>query len=54
MEYFENRNRVYWAKLRADAIIPTKKNENAGYDFYASFDEDYILIEPFKVGLIPT
>ena len=54
MDYFENRNRIYWAKLRADAIIPTKKAENAGYDFYASFDEDYILIEPFKVALIPT
>lgn len=54
MEYFEEKNRVYWAKLRADALIPKRKEENAGYDFYAAFDDDYIMIEPFKVGIIPT
>ncbi len=54
MEFFVENNKVYWAKTRADALIPTKKAENAGYDFYAAFDEEYIIIEPFHVGLLPT
>ncbi len=51
---FEENNYLYWAKTRADALIPKKKEEDAGYDIYAAFDEEYILIEPFKVGIIPT
>ena len=47
-------NDLLFAKVRPDAIIPTKEDENAGYDIYACFDEDYIIIPPHKTKLIPT
>ena len=34
-------NDLVFAKVRPDAIIPTKDNENAGYDIYANFKEEY-------------
>ena len=34
--------KVYFAKMNEKAVIPSKKNEDAGYDIYACFDEDYI------------
>lgn len=45
---------VLFAKVRESAIIPSKEDENAGYDIYANFDEDYIIIHPQQVALIPT
>lgn len=54
MDYFENERNLYWAKVKKNAIIPTKEGENAGYDLYACFDEEYILIEPSETKLIPT
>ena len=47
-------NDLLFAKVRPDAIIPTKDNENAGYDIYANFEEDYIIIPPHKTTLIST
>lgn len=47
-------NELYFAKLREGAKIPTKDSENAGYDIYACFDEDFILIEPHETKMIPT
>lgn len=47
-------NDLYFAKLRPDAIIPTKRDEDAGYDIYPCFDEDYMIIEPGETKLIPT
>lgn len=54
MNYFEDEKNVYFAKMKEKAIIPNKEEENAGYDIFACFDEDYILIEPHKTRLIPT
>ena len=54
MNYFEDEKNVYFAKMKEKAIIPSKEEENAGYDIYACFDEDYILVEPHKTCLIPT
>lgn len=53
MDIFEE-NTIYFAKMRADALIPRKEREDAGYDIYAAFDEDYIIIEPYSTGLVPT
>ena len=53
-EPFENKNQIYFAKIKGDAVIPTRERENAGYDLYATFDEDYILVPPYKTKLIPT
>lgn len=47
-------NDLLFAKVRPDAIIPIKDDENAGYDIYSCFDEDYIAILPHSTKLIPT
>lgn len=45
---------VQISKLRPEAKIPNKRNEDAGFDLYPCFDEDYIIILPHKTKLIPT
>ena len=47
-------NDLVFAKVRPDAIIPTKDTENAGYDIYANFEEDYLIIPPHETVLVPT
>lgn len=46
--------KLYFAKLREGAVIPSKRVEDAGYDIYACFDEDYILIEPLHTVRVAT
>ena len=46
--------KIYFAKVRPNATIPSKRNEDAGYDIYACFDEDYMVIAPHETKLIPT
>ena len=45
---------LYFAKIREGAVIPSKKNEDAGYDVYACFDGDYFVIESGETKAIPT
>ena len=45
---------VKFAKVRPTAIIPTKREEDAGYDIYANFEEDFMLIPPHETVMIPT
>lgn len=45
---------VKFAKTKLNAIIPTKRLEDAGYDVYPCFDEDYIIIKPHTTVIIPT
>ena len=47
-------NDLVFAKVRPNAIIPTKEDENAGRDIYACFDEDYMIIPAHTTKLIPT
>ena len=47
-------NDLVFAKMRPNAIIPTKEDENAGRDIYACFDEDYMVIPAHTTKLIPT
>lgn len=47
-------NELLFAKVRPDAIIPSKLSENAGYDIYANFNNEYWLISPHTTELIPT
>ncbi len=51
---YDNINTISFAKIHSEAKIPTKREEDACYDVYAAFDEDFITIEPHKVKLIPT
>ena len=46
--------KINFAKVRPDAIIPSKRREDMGFDIYACFDEDYIRINPHETKLIPT
>ena len=52
--YFKDTKNVYFAKRNEKAVLPSKEEENAGYDFYAFFDEDYLEIPPFETKLVPT
>lgn len=45
---------IYFAKIKEDAQIPCKESENAGYDIYACFDEEYMVINPHETKIIPT
>lgn len=45
---------VFFAKVKPDAIIPSKKDENGGYDVYANFEQEYISIFPHETVMIPT
>ena len=47
-------NELFWAKVKPNAIIPTKRDEDAGYDIYACFDEDYIVIPFGSTVRVPT
>ena len=53
-EPFANKNQIYFAKFRGDAIIPKKERENAGYDIYACLEDDCLIIPPYKTKLVPT
>lgn len=46
-------DKIYFAKLKPNAKIPTKRKEDGWYDLYACIDED-IIIPPHENRLIPT
>lgn len=48
--------KIYFAKVKSDAIIPSKDLENGGYDIYACIngDLDSVTILPGEIKLIPT
>lgn len=45
---------VKFAKIRPEAIIPSKLDEDMGFDIYACFEEDYMVIKSHETKLIPT
>ncbi|WP_317368027.1 dUTP pyrophosphatase [uncultured Tyzzerella sp.] len=47
-------DKIYFAKIREDAIIPTREVYNAGIDIYPCFDEEYMIIQPGETKLVPT
>ena len=47
-------NTLLFAKVHPDAKIPAKSAGNAGYDVYACFDEDFMIIPSFSTVMIPT
>ena len=47
-------NKIYFAKVRPDAKIPTREVWNAGVDIYPCFDEEYMIIPPYSTVLVPT
>lgn len=45
---------IKFAKVRPTAIIPTKRDEDAGFDIYANFEEDFRIIPPHETRIIPS
>ena len=45
---------IKFAKIRPTARVPTKREKGVGYDVYADFSEDFIVIEPHTTKMIPT
>lgn len=45
---------IYFSKTKESAVIPSKKLEDAGYDFYACFDGDYFVVNAGETKPIPT
>lgn len=48
------RDVIYFSKLNPNATIPSKRDEDGGYDIYACFDEPFLQINPHKVVKVPT
>lgn len=46
--------KIYFSKVNANAKIPNKRTEDAGYDIYACFEETHMLLKPHETRLIPT
>ena len=47
-------NKIYFAKMKEEAIIPSKRSEDGAFDIYACFEEDYRVIRPQETVIIPT
>jgi len=45
---------IYFAKVKSGGIIPEKRDEDAGYDFYPNFDNDFLIINPNEIVFVPT
>lgn len=45
---------IKFAKVRPNAVIPSKRKEDMGFDIYACFDDDFMVINPHETKLIPT
>ena len=46
--------KIKFAKIKDKAIIPSKRDEDAGYDIYACLDRPYMVIMPHETKMIPT
>lgn len=49
-----NKETIYFTKLKPDAKIPTKRDEDMGYDIYPCFSEEFMTIMPHETKMIPT
>lgn len=48
------KNEILFAKLADDVIIPTKRDEDAGFDIYAHFEEENMVFAPHETKMVPT
>lgn len=47
-------DRIYFAKVKENAIVPNKRMEDGAFDIYACFDENLKVINKHETVLIPT
>lgn len=45
---------IHFAKTQENAKVPSRRKEDAGFDMYACFEQDILVIRPSKVRLVPT
>ena len=48
------KNEILFAKLADDVIIPTKRDEDAGFDIYAHFEGVNFVLRPHETRMVPT
>lgn len=46
--------KIYWAKVKEDAVIPTRRDEDGCYDIYGLVKERSLTIEPHEIVEVPT
>lgn len=44
---------IKFAKVKTTAVIPSKREGDAGYDVYPCFEDEYIVIKPHETVIIP-
>jgi dUTP pyrophosphatase len=49
-----NMNRIYFSQTKPNSIVPTKRDEDAGFDLYACFEENELVINPGGIAIVPT
>jgi dUTP pyrophosphatase len=54
MNYEVLENELLFAKVKSDAIIPSKRDEDGWYDLYACFEDEFFIIPSHTNKLIPT
>lgn len=47
-------DKLIFARKNNEVKIPSKKSHNAGYDIYAFFEDEELLINPHETKMIPT
>lgn len=47
-------NELKIAKIRESAKMPSRRDEDAGFDLYADFEEDFFVIDAFETRPVPT
>lgn len=45
---------LYFAKVKPNGVIPSKRLEDGAFDIYACFDEEYMFLEPHETKMIPS
>ncbi len=45
---------LYFAKLKEEAVLPSKREEDAGYDVFACLTHAFLRIPPMQTVMIPT
>ena len=47
-------NELIFAKTNPNAKLPSKREEDAGYDMWACFDGDFFVVQPGETKGVPT
>lgn len=46
--------KVNFAKVKPEAIVPSKRLEDGAFDVYACFEEDFMMFEAHETKMVPT